>query len=267
MIAELFSLQGKVALVTGSSLGLGRAMAQALAGAGAHVVLNARNPQRLAKVSAAMREDGLDVTPAPFDVSNEEAVTKGMAAIIGEHGQLDILVNNAGTANEFRVGDSSTEEWQRVMDTDLTACFWLAREAIKPMVANGYGRIINIASIMSFQARPAYAAYVTAKHALVGLTRSLAVEYGGAGVTSNAIASGYFATEMMIDLGLLNNPDVDSRVRERTPVGRWGEPEELGGVAVFLASKAASYVNGAVLTVDGGMTAALFPDYPGQSAP
>ena len=267
MLNELFSLDGNTALVTGSSLGLGRAMARALAGAGAHVVLNARDPDRLSVAAEAMAADGLDISQLAFNVRDENAVNDAVANIVDERGRLDILVNNAGTANEFRVGDSPTAEWQHVIDTDLTACFWLARAAVKPMAAYGHGRIINIASIMSYQARPAYASYVTAKHALVGLTRSLAVEYGGAGVTSNAIAPGYFATEMMIDLGLLNNPDVDARVRDRTPLGRWGQPEELGGVAVFLASKAASYVNGAVLTVDGGMTSALFQDYPGQSAP
>ena len=161
MIEELFSLKGNTALVTGSSLGLGRAMARALAGAGAHVVLNARDPERLAVAADAMAAEGLEVSRVAFDVSDERAVTAAVADIVAEHGHLDILVNNAGTANEFRVGDSPTAEWQRVIDTDLTACFWLAREAVKPMVENGHGRIINIASIMSYQARPAYASYVT----------------------------------------------------------------------------------------------------------
>ena len=149
MINELFSLEGNTALVTGSSLGLGRAMARALAGAGAHVVLNARDPERLEVAAAAMAAEGLDVSQAAFDVSDEAAVTDAVGSVIATHGRLDILINNAGTANEFRVGDCPTDEWQRVLDTDLTACFWLAREAVKPMAENGHGRIINIASIMS----------------------------------------------------------------------------------------------------------------------
>lgn len=239
MIEDLFSLKDNVALVRGSSRGLGRAMARALAGAGAHVVLNGRDQTSLDSTAAALTDEGLKVSKAPFDVSDEASASSAISEIVADHGRLDILINNAGTATEIPLAESDTLDWHR---------------------------IINITSIMSYVARPNYASYVAAKHALAGLTKSLAVEYGRFGINSNAIAPGYFATDIMIELDLVSNPEFNGKVCARTPLGRWGQPDELGGVAVFLASKASSYVNGAILTVDGGMTASLFPDYPEEPA-
>ena len=266
MIEDLFSLKDNVALVTGSLRGLGRAMARALAGAGAHVVLNGRDQASLDSTAGALTDEGLKVSKAPFDVSDEASASSAISEIVADHGRLDILINNAGTATEIPLAESDTLDWHRIIDTDLTACFYLSREAVKPMLVQGGGRIINITSIMSYVARPSYASYVAAKHALAGLTKSLAVEYGRFGINSNAIAPGYFATDIMIELDLVSNPEFNGKVCARTPLGRWGQPDELGGVAVFLASKASSYVNGAILTVDGGMTASLFPDYPEEPA-
>ena len=250
-----FSLGGQVALVTGSSRGLGRSIARALAGAGAHVVVNGRDGAALGAVVKAIRDDDLAVSAVPFDVGDETAVKAAIAGIVGDFGRLDILVNNAGITFRKPYAEMETSDWQHVLDINLTAGFRLAQEAVKPMMAHGYGRIINIASVTSFIARPGIAAYVAAKHALAGLTKALAVEFAPHGITCNAIAPGYFVTDATAVLA--RNPEFDVMLRRRTPLGRWGEPDELGGAAIFLASRAASFVTGHVLTVDGGLTIAL----------
>ncbi len=252
---ELFSLEGRVALVTGASRGLGLAMARALAQAGAHVVLNGRRAETLSEAARSLSEEGLAASTAPFDVTDEAAVRAAVDDIVERHGRLDVLVGNAGINYREALADYATEEWRRVIDTNLTASFVVAREAARPMVAQGRGRIVFTASIMSFVARPGIAAYVASKSALAGLTHALGVELGPSGVTCNAIAPGYFLTDFTT--ALKDNAEFDAMVRQRTPLGRWGEPEELAGAVVFLASDAAAYVNGHVLTVDGGMTAAL----------
>ncbi len=255
MAYDLFSLAGQVALVTGSSRGLGRAIAGALARAGAHVVLNGRDAESLRATAEAMAGEGLALSARPFDVGDEAAAVAAVAAIADEFGRLDILVNNAGFAVRHDFADYPTADWRRVMDIDLTACFYLAREAVKIMRAQGHGRIINMASIMSFIARDQIAPYVAAKHALAGLTKTLAVECGPYGITCNAIAPGYFATDMTV--GLQSDPDFDALIRGRTPLARWGRPEDLEGIAVFLAAPASAFINGQVIVVDGGMTIAL----------
>ena len=175
--------------------------------------------------------------------------------MVQEFGTIDILVNIAGIQKDGPIEQMTLEQWQCVLDVNLTASFVVAREAARPMVAQGWGRIVFTASIMSRLARPGIPAYVATKSALAGLARALAVELGPAGVTCNAIAPGYFLTEFTAVLS--DDPEFDAMVRQRTPVGRWGNADELGGAAVFLASDAAAYVNGHVLTVDGGMSAAL----------
>jgi gluconate 5-dehydrogenase len=253
---DLFSLAGQVALVTGASRGLGRAMAGALAAAGAHVVLNGRDRAALAAVEAELHAAGRGAETAAFDVTDEGAVTAALADIAERHGRLDILIGNAGIQHRRPLLEFATADWQRVLDTNLTACFVLAREAARLMVPRGSGRIILIASMMGPSvARPTVPAYAAAKGGLVALTRALAVELGPQGITCNAIAPGFFATEM--NTALIENPEFNAFVGRRTPVGRWGRPEEIGGVAVFLASPAASYVNGHMLTVDGGLIAAM----------
>lgn len=250
-----FSLDGQVALVTGSSRGLGRAIAHALARAGAHVVVNGRDAAALGAVAKAIRDDDLAVSAAPFDVRDEIAVKAAIGGIVDDLGRLDILVNNAGITFRKPYPEMETADWQHVFDINLTACFRLAQEAVKPMMARRHGRIINTASITSFIARPGIAAYVAVKHALAGLTKALAVEFAPHGITCNALAPGYFVTDATA--ALASNPEFDAMLRRRTPLGRWGEPDELGGAAIFLASRAASFVTGHVLTVDGGLTIAL----------
>ena len=254
-MTDLFSLDGRVAFVTGASRGLGKAIAGALAGAGAHTVLAARSEGDLQANVAAIQENGGSASAMTLDVADERAVADAVARTVAEAGSLDILVNNAGTVHRDEVVDSTTADWDRVVATNLSSVYFLSREAGRGMAERGWGRIITVASIMSQIARPGVPSYVATKHAVAGLTKALAVELGPKGVTANAIGPGYFRTEMTD--GLQQNSDFSRKLEARCPVGRWGEPEELGGVAVFLASDAAAYVNGHLLIADGGLTVNL----------
>jgi len=247
-----FSLRDKVILVTGGSRGLGKAMAEAMARAGGYVIVNGRTPENLEKVAADLRKAGLEIGTACFDVTDERAVTAAIRDIVARHGRLDVLVGNAGIQHRRPLLEFETEDWRRILDTNLTACFVLAREAARSMVERGSGRIILTASIAGPAiARPTISAYAVSKGGLVALTKALAVELGPKGITCNAIAPGFFATEM--NTALLENESFNNFVCQRTPLGRWGRVEEIGGVAVFLASSAASYVNGHTVYVDGGL--------------
>ncbi len=247
-----FSLDGRVALVTGASRGLGWAIAKGLAEAGAAVVLNSRDQATLEDRCAELTKAGYRAAVAAFDVSDEAAIRDAVQGVVEKFGRLDILINNAGITHRAPLDEFTTEAWQRVIDVNQTALFVLAREAAKPMVAQGWGRIVNVGSIMSTLGRPGIPAYVAAKHAVAGLTKALAIELGPQGINCNAIGPGYFTTEITTDLQA--NPEFDAHVKLRTPLGRWGKPEELAGVAIFLSSDAASYVNGHLLLVDGGVT-------------
>ena len=251
-MSDLFSLQDKIILITGASRGLGWAMAHAMAIAGAHVVLNGRDQALLEERLKSLQEQGLTASLAVFDVTDEATGNQAIADIVNTHGHLDGLVANAGIQHRAALPDFTTEDFQRVLATDLTACFTLAREAAKPMCAQGNGSIIMTASIMCQVARPTVPAYIAAKGGVMSLVKALAVELGPKGITCNAIAPGYFATEM--NTPLVENAEFSSWIESRVPLGRWAQPEEIAGAAVFLASKAGSYVNGHILTVDGGMT-------------
>lgn len=254
-MSKLFSLDGRVALVTGASRGLGWAIAEVFAEHGAHVVLTSRDQAALDARAEALAARGHKAHAMAFDVADRAAASEAVRAVVNEHGRLDILVNNAGIVHRGPISELADADWDRVIETNLTAAFRLAREAAKPMVAQGHGRIINTASIMGPIARPSIASYVAAKGGLSALTRALAVEFGAEGITSNAIAPGYISTEMTAELEA--DPEFNDFVRTRTPLARWGRPEEIGAVALFLASEAATYVNGHVLVVDGGLTVAL----------
>ena len=252
---EYFSLAGKVALVTGSSRGLGLAIADALGSAGAHVVLNGRDAGRLAPAVEKMKEKGREVSTSLFDVTDGPAVADGIARIERDRGHLDILVNNAGIVIRSPTLETTDEQWQTVIDSDLTACFRLSREAARGMVKRKWGRIIMISSVMGTIARPTIASYVASKAGLHGLTRALGIEFGPMGVNVNCIGPGFYPTEA--NDAVRNNKTFYDWVCGRTPMGRWGDPKELGGAAIYFASEASSYCNGQVLTVDGGMVGAL----------
>ena len=252
---NLFSLEGRIALVTGASRGLGLAMARALSVAGAHVVLAARDASRLDAAAQDIRRNGGRADVEVFDLLDEAAVVAAVQRIVARFGRLDILLNNAGICLWSGLPESTLADWRRTMDTNLTAAYLLAREAARTMVARRHGRIVNVGSYVSVIGRERLAAYVASKHGLAGLTKSLAGELGRHGVTCNGIAPGFFETEMAAPI--LGDPARARIFTEAIAMGRWGRPDELAGAAVFLASDAASYVNGHMLHVDGGVADVL----------
>lgn len=255
-VSQLFDLTGKTALVTGSSTGLGLAMARGLAEAGATIVLNGRDETRLASAAKAFEAAGPRVSSRAFDVADEAAVKAAFESFDAEGVAIDILVNNAGNQLRKPMLDLTTDEWRHVVETHLTAAFQVGREAARRMIARGRGgKIINVASLASEVARATIAPYTAAKGGMKMLTRSMAAEWAVHGIQANAIGPGYIVTEMTQPL--VDNPKFDAWVRSRTPSGRWGRPDDLIGVAVFLASSASDYVNGQILYVDGGLLAVM----------
>jgi len=252
-VLEGFRLDGRVALVTGGGRGIGQALATALAEAGADVAVLARGHPgaTLARVEALGRR--ALVVPADLSTAGPDELTAAVETVVAELGRLDVLVNNAGLIRRSDAVDHSPEDWAAVLRVQLDAVFHLCQAAGRVMLGQGHGKIINIASMLSFQGGVRVPSYTAAKHAVVGVTRALANEWAGAGVNVNAIAPGYIATDQTA--ALRDDPDRDRAIRERIPAGRWGTPEDLMGAVVFLASDAARYVHGAVLAVDGGWLA------------
>jgi len=255
VLNPLFDLTGRTALVTGSSQGLGFALARGLAQAGAAIVLNGRDEKRLAAAAETLRVEGGRVTTAAFDVTDGTASANAVARLEAEFAPVDILINNAGIQRRAPLAEMTEEQWRAVIDTNLTSAFLVARAVVPRMIARGAGKIINICSVMSEVSRPTIGNYAAAKGGLKMLTRAMAVEWARHGLQSNAIAPGYFVTPL--NKALVENVEFNRWICGRTPAGRWGQPEELAGAAIFLASRASDFVNGQILTVDGGLLAAL----------
>jgi len=250
-----FDLEGRVALVTGAYRGLGFAIARGMAQAGATVVLNGRKADELAQAARTLQSEGLRADTAAFDVTQRDAVQRGVAEVIAQHGRIDVLVNNAGIQRRAPLPEFTQKDWDDVIATNLTAPFVVSQAVLTGMIERRQGKIIHVASIMSELARPSVVPYTAAKGGVRQLTRGMAVELAPHGIQVNAIAPGYFATEM--NRALIDNAEFNAWVCKRTPAGRWGEPSELAGLAVFLASSASNYMTGQMLVMDGGMSVAL----------
>jgi len=255
MASHPFDLEGRVALVTGAYRGLGFAIARGIAQAGATVVLNGRKADELAQAARTLQSEGLRADTAAFDVTQRDAVRRGVAEVIAQHGRIDVLVNNAGIQRRAPLPEFTQADWDDVIATNLTAPFVVSQAVLPGMIERRQGKIIHVASIMSELARPSVVPYTAAKGGVRQLTRGMAVELAPHGIQVNAIAPGYFATEM--NRALIDNAEFNAWVCKRTPAGRWGEPSELAGLAVFLASSASNYMTGQTLVMDGGMSVAL----------
>ena len=256
-MSALFDLTGRVALVTGSSRGIGSALARALADAGATVVLNGVNEERLKDAAAAMAADFPPgrVHSIAFDVTDDDAAARSIRWIEENVGPLEILVNNAGIQHRVPMLDLDVADWERVLSTDLTSAFLVGREAARRMTERGHGKIVNICSLQSEVVRPGIAPYAATKGALKMLTKGMCADWGPYGVQVNGLGPGYIETELTGPL--VADEEFSAWVRRRTPAGRWGRTEDLVGGLLFLASPASDYVCGQLLYVDGGMSAVV----------
>jgi gluconate 5-dehydrogenase len=250
-----FSLEGRRALVTGSSRGIGLAIARAYAAAGAEVILNARDERALGEAAAGIAAAGATVRAVAFDVTSEQSVGDAVGHIESAFGPIDILVNNAGMQHRAPLDQFPPERFDRIIATNLTSVFTVGTAVARHMIPRRRGRIINICSVMSAVARPSIAPYAASKGGVANLTRGMATDWARHGLNVNGIAPGYIRTEL--NQALLGDAEFNTWVERRTPMGRWGETSELGGAAIFLASEASSFVNGHILYVDGGFTATV----------
>ena len=249
-----FYLTGKVAWVTGATKGIGMAIAEAFAKAGAVVVYNGRTEKSVNKALEEYKADGVDATGYVCDVTDEDAVKRTVDEIVSRFGHIDILVNNAGIIKRIPMTETTADEFRQVVDTNLNAAFIVSKAVIPGMIAQGHGKIINICSMMSELGRETVSAYAAAKGGLKMLTRNIASEYGEYNIQCNGLGPGYIATPQTAPLRTPGHPFNDFII-SKTPAGRWGEADDLGGPAVFLASNASDFVNGHVLYVDGGILA------------
>jgi len=252
---NLFDLSGRTALITGASKGIGFALASALGQAGARVVLNARSADALTAARDALRAQGIAAEAMPFDVTDAAAVDAGVAAIEADIGPIDILINNAGMQHRGPFAEFPTDAWHKITTTNIDSVFFVGRAVAQRMIARKAGKIINVCSVQSELGRPGIAPYAATKGAVKMLTKGMAIDLGAHGIQVNGLGPGYFKTEL--NQALVADETFSAWLCKRTPAGRWGEVQELGGAAIFLASAASSFVNGHILYVDGGITSSL----------
>jgi gluconate 5-dehydrogenase len=250
-----FDLTGRIALVTGSSQGIGFALAKALGQAGASLVLNGRDQAKLETAAGELRNAGLRVETCAFDVTDHHAVTDAIARIEREIGPIEILVNNAGIQRRTPLQDFPPETWAEVMRVNLDSVFYVGQAVARAMIPRGHGKIINICSVQSELGRPTIAPYTASKGAVKMLTKGMCADWAGHGIQVNGLGPGYFETELTRPL--VENKEFTAWLCKRTPAGRWGNVEELGGAVVFLAAPASDFVNGQILYVDGGLTSVV----------
>jgi gluconate 5-dehydrogenase len=255
MAQGLFDLSGRRALITGSSQGIGLALARGLADAGAALVLNARDAGKLAAAARGLRDRGHAVETLPFDVTDHAAARAAVDAFETGHGPIDILINNAGMQHRAPLEDFPADAFQRLLQTNVASVFNVAQACARHMIARGAGKIVNIASVQTALARPGIAPYTATKGAVANLTKGMATDWARHGLQCNALAPGYFDTPL--NAALVADPAFTEWLEKRTPAGRWGKVEELVGAAIFLSAPASSFVNGTVIYVDGGITASL----------
>ena len=254
-VQDLFGLSGKRALITGSSKGIGYALAKGLAGAGAEIVINGRDAAKLKQAADRLEQDGAVVSTAVFDVTDAAAVKAGVEKVETDVGQIDILINNAGMQHRTPLEDFPDEAWDRLMQTNLYSVFNVGKAVAQHMISRKGGKIINICSVQTALARPGIAPYVASKGAVANLTKGMCTDWAKHGLHVNGLAPGYFETEL--NEALVADKEFSAWLSNRTPAGRWGRVDELVGAAVFLSSDSASFVNGHILYVDGGITACL----------
>ncbi|MCM2504642.1 SDR family oxidoreductase [Aureimonas altamirensis] len=255
MSLSLFDLAGRRALITGSSQGIGLALAEGLAAAGAAIVLNGRDAPRVEAAAEALSTRGFDATAAAFDVTDAAAVRSGVDRIEAETGPIDILVNNAGIQRRAPLEDFALDTWREIVSANLDSVFFVGQAVARHMIGRKRGKIINIASLQSEAARYSIAPYTATKGAVKNLTKGMCTDWARHGLQVNAIGPGYFDTPL--NKALVEDPKFDAWLRTRTPAGRWGDVKELQGAAIFLASSASDFVNGQTIYVDGGVLATL----------
>lgn len=254
-ILKMFDLAGRSALITGSSTGIGFALARGLGAAGARVILNGRNEARLRDAVARLREEGITAEAASFDVTSPTEVSAAIDRIEKEIAPIDILVNNAGMQRRAPLEEFSHEQWRELMQTNVDSVFLVGQAVARFMIERGAGKIVNICSVQSELGRPNIAAYTATKGAVKMLTKGMAIDWGQHGIQVNGLGPGYFKTELT--QALVDDATFSKWLIGRTPSRRWGDVEDLVGAAVFLASDASKFVNGHILYVDGGVTATL----------
>ena len=254
-MTKLFDLSGRRALITGSSQGIGFALAQGLAEAGAEIVLNGRDATKLESAAEDLRGQGATVHAIAFDATDHDGVKAAIDAFEAETGAIDILINNAGMQHRTELENFPADAFERLLQTNIASVFHVGQAVARHMIGRGAGKIINIASVQTSLARPGIAPYTATKGAVGNLTKGMATDWAKHGLQCNAIAPGYFDTPL--NAALVADPEFTTWLEKRTPAGRWGKVEELVGAAVFLSSPASSFVNGHTLYVDGGITASL----------